>query len=161
MKRPSRNDMRRPLCDSGGTRTPNRQNRNLLFYPIELRSHLRVQRYKMFMNTTKKRVTLSGSWLPDIFGLVICDPSRITLAKTHPVSQPGRATPSRSNQQPHCPFTRPSVSPPHFAHENKQPCQPRPMLMGIFHHPYPMRTNNQQPPSLVHRLQTTPTNPIP
>ena len=26
-------------CDSGGTRTPNRQNRNLLFYPIELRSH--------------------------------------------------------------------------------------------------------------------------
>jgi hypothetical protein len=26
------------ISDPGGTRTPNRQNRNLLFYPIELRS---------------------------------------------------------------------------------------------------------------------------
>ncbi len=32
-------------CDSGGTRTPNRQNRNLLFYPIELRSLFSLQRY--------------------------------------------------------------------------------------------------------------------
>ncbi len=25
--------------DSGGIRTPNRQSRNLIFYPVELRSH--------------------------------------------------------------------------------------------------------------------------
>ena len=27
------------ICDPGGIRTPNRQSRNLIFYPVELRSH--------------------------------------------------------------------------------------------------------------------------
>ena len=29
--------------DPGGTRTPNRQSRNLIFYPIELRSHKKTK----------------------------------------------------------------------------------------------------------------------
>lgn len=28
------------MCDRGGIRTPNPQSRNLIFYPVELRSHL-------------------------------------------------------------------------------------------------------------------------
>ncbi len=31
------------FCDPGGIRTPNQQNRNLSFYPIELRSRKRAQ----------------------------------------------------------------------------------------------------------------------
>lgn len=34
------------FCDPGGTRTPNRQNRNLLFYPIELRDPVEVRSQK-------------------------------------------------------------------------------------------------------------------
>ena len=34
------------LCDSGGIRTPNHQSRNLIFYPVELRSLQYNHKYK-------------------------------------------------------------------------------------------------------------------